>query len=98
MCAVSTPSVSRCVTIVNGRGLHARAAAKLVKLTSQFESDIKLSRTHVEEQVDAKSILGILLMAAAQGMEIEVMIDGKDEEVAMEAVVQLVNDRFGEEK
>ena len=79
-------------------GLHARAAAKLVKLTSQFESDIKLSRTNVEEQVDAKSILGILLMAAAQGTEIEVMIDGKDQEVAMKAVVQLVNDRFGEEK
>ena len=90
--------IRKIVRIKSELGLHARAAAKLVKLTSQFESDIKLSRTHVEEQVDAKSILGILLMAAAQGTEIEVMIDGKDEKVAMEAVVQLVNDRFGEEK
>ncbi len=79
-------------------GLHARAAAKLVKLTSQFESDIRLSRLNVQEQVDAKSILGILLLAAAKGTEIQVMTDGEDEEVAMEAVVQLVNNRFGEER
>jgi len=90
--------IRRTLRIKSELGLHARAAAKLVKLTSQFESDIKLSRLNVEEQVDAKSILGILLMAAAKGTEIEVMIDGKDEEVAMEAVVQLVNNRFGEMK
>ncbi|MEC4679609.1 MAG: HPr family phosphocarrier protein [Nitrospirota bacterium] len=90
--------IRRTLRIKSELGLHARAAAKLVKLTSQFESDIKLSRLNVEEQVDAKSILGILLMAAAKGTEIEVMIDGKDEKVAMEAVEQLVNDRFGEEK
>ncbi len=90
--------IRKTLRIKSELGLHARAAAKLVKLTSQFESDIKLSRLDVEEQVDAKSILGILLMAAAQGTEIEVMIDGKDEEVAMEAVVQLVNNRFGEKK
>ncbi len=90
--------IRKTLRIKSELGLHARAAAKLVKLTSQFESDIKLSRLNVEEQVDAKSILGILLMAAAQGTKIEVMIDGKDEEVAMEAVVQLVNNRFGEKK
>ncbi len=90
--------IRRTLRIKSELGLHARAAAKLVKLTSQFESDIKLTRLNVEEQVDAKSILGILLMAAAKGTEIEVMIDGKDEKVAMEAVEQLVNDRFGEEK
>ncbi len=90
--------IRRTLRIKSELGLHARAAAKLVKLTSQFESDIKLSRLNVEEQVDAKSILGILLMAAAKGTKIEVMIDGKDEEVAMEAVVQLVNNRFGEKK
>ncbi|MCH8320006.1 MAG: HPr family phosphocarrier protein [Acidobacteria bacterium] len=90
--------IRKTLRIKSELGLHARAAAKLVKLTSQFESDIKLSRLNAEEQVDAKSILGILLMAAAQGTEIEVMTDGKDEEVAMEAVVQLVNNRFGEEK
>ena len=90
--------IRRTLRIKSELGLHARAAAKLVKLTSQFESDIKLSRLNAEEQVDAKSILGILLMAAAKGTEIEVMTDGKDEEMAMEAVVQLVNNRFGEKK
>ncbi len=90
--------IRKTLRIQSELGLHARAAAKLVKLTSQFESDIKLSRLNAEEQVDAKSILGILLMAAAKGTEIEVMTDGKDEEVAMEAVVQLVNNRFGEKK
>ncbi|MEC4681702.1 MAG: HPr family phosphocarrier protein, partial [Nitrospirota bacterium] len=83
--------IRKTLRIKSKLGLHARAAAKLVKLTSQFESDIKLSRLNAGEQVDAKSILGILLMAAARGTEIEVMTDGKDEEVAMEAVVQLVN-------
>ncbi len=90
--------IRKTLRIKSELGLHARAAAKLVELTSQFESDIKLSRLNVEEQVDAKSILGILLMAAAKGTEIEVMTDGKDEEVAMEAVMQLVDNRFGEEK
>ncbi len=90
--------IRKTLRIKSELGLHARAAAKLVKLTSEFESDIKLSRLNAEEQVDAKSILGILLMAAAKGTEIEVMTDGKDEEVAMEAVLQLVNNRFGEEK
>ena len=90
--------IRRTIRIKSELGLHARAAAKLVKLTSQFESDIKLSRLNAEERVDAKSILGILLLAAAKGTEIEVMTDGRDEEVAMEAVVQLVNNRFGEEK
>lgn len=90
--------IRKTLRIKSELGLHARAAAKLVKLTSQFESNITLSRLNTEEQVDAKSILGILLLAAAKGTELEVMTDGKDEKVAMEAVVQLVNDRFGEEK
>ncbi len=90
--------IRRTLRIKSELGLHARAAAKLVKLTSQFESDIRLSRLNVQEQVDGKSILGILLLAAAKGTEIQVMTDGEDEEVAMEAVVQLVNNRFGEEK
>ena len=90
--------IRKTLRIKSKLGLHARAAAKLVKLTSQFESDIKLSRLNAGEQVDAKSILGILLMAAARGTEIEVMTDGNDEEVSMEAVVQLVNNRFGEEE
>ncbi len=90
--------IRKTLRIKSELGLHARAAAKLVKLTSRFESDIKLSRLNADEQVDAKSILGILLLAAAKGTELEVMTDGKDEGVAMEAIVQLVNNRFGEEK
>ncbi len=90
--------IRKTLRIKSELGLHARAAAKLVKLTSQFESDIKLSRLNADEQIDAKSILGILLLAAAKGTEIEVTTDGKDEGVAMEAVVQLVNNRFGEKK
>ncbi len=90
--------IRRTLRIKSELGLHARAAAKLVKLTSQFESEIRLSRLNVEEQVDAKSILGILLLAAAKGTELQVMTDGEDEDAAMEAVEQLVNNRFGEEK
>ena len=90
--------IRKTLRIKSELGLHARAAAKLVKLTSQFESDIRLSRLNVEEHVDAKSILGILLLAAAKGTELQVMTDGEDEDAAMEAVEQLVNNRFGEEK
>lgn len=90
--------IRKTLRIKSELGLHARAAARLVRVASQFESDIRLSRLNVQEQVDAKSILGILLLAAANGTELQVMIDGADEEAAMEAVVQLVNNRFGEEK
>ncbi len=86
------------IRIKSELGLHARAAAKLVKLASRFESNIKLSRCDGQQQVDAKSILGILLLAAAKGTELELVIDGSDEEVAMEALVELVESRFGEEK
>ena len=79
-------------------GLHARAAAKLVKIASRFESGIKLLRLNGDIQVDAKSILGILLLAASKGTELELVIDGKDEEAATEALVELVEDRFGEEQ
>jgi len=79
-------------------GLHARAAAKLVKIASRFESDIKLLRLNGDIQADAKSILGILLLAASKGTELELVIDGKDEEAATEALVELVEDRFGEEQ
>lgn len=79
-------------------GLHARAAAKLVKLASGFESDIKLSRLNGQIQVDAKSILGILLLAASKGTEMELVIDGSDEVEATEALVELVENRFGEDQ
>ena len=84
---------------INGElGLHARAAAKLVKLTSRFESDIKLSRLNGQMQVDAKSILGILLLAASQGTELDLVIDRPDEEAATTALTELFESRFGEDK
>ncbi|MFQ5928098.1 MAG: HPr family phosphocarrier protein [Acidobacteriota bacterium] len=90
--------IRRTLCIKNELGLHARAAAKLVRLTSQFESDIKLATPDNGRQVDGKSILGILLLTAARGTEIQVVIDGKDESTAMEAIVKLVDSRFGEHK
>jgi phosphocarrier protein len=90
--------IQRVVRVDNELGLHARAAAYLVKLTARFESDIKLSRLSNNQRIDGKSILGILLLAAAKGTELEVTVNGKDEEVAMEGIVRLFRDRFGEAK
>ena len=83
------------IEIVNRLGLHARAAAKLVHLASNFRSDISLAMNG--EVVDAKSILGILLLAAAQGSTLKVACNGEDEEQAMAAVTKLIADRFDEE-
>ena len=84
------------VEIVNRLGLHARAAAKLVHTANRFESDISVSRDG--EQVDAKSILGILLLAAAQGTRITLRCDGADEQDAMDAISSLIAARFEEEQ
>lgn len=80
--------------IVNRLGLHARAAAKLVHTSSGFASRITIARDG--EEVDAKSILGILLLAAAQGTRVTVRCDGPDEEDAMEAIRDLIERRFDE--
>ncbi len=88
--------IQQVVRIENDLGLHARAAAKLVRLTSRFEADIKLSTSNPPRTVDGKSILGILLLAASQGTEVEITVDGKDEQEAMKAIVDLVEGRFGE--
>jgi phosphocarrier protein len=81
--------------IVNRLGLHARAAAKLVHLASSFESDVQLISGG--EEVDAKSILGVLLLAAAQGMTVVVRCNGSDEQEALQAVTGLIASGFGEE-
>lgn len=86
--------IEREVEIVNRLGLHARAAAKLVQTASDFESRISLASD--SEEVDAKSILGILLLAAAQGSSVVVRCDGPDEEKALEAIAELVSGKFGE--
>jgi len=86
------------VRIENELGLHARAAARLVRLTGKFESDIKFSRLNSQQQVDGKSILGILLLAAGLGTEIQMLVQGEDEREASEAVQTLFREKFGEEK
>ena len=82
------------VEIINRLGLHARAAAKLVQCTTAFTCDIEM--LYNGSAVDAKSMLGILLLAAAQGTELTLRCDGDDEEAAVEAITTLIGDRFGE--
>jgi phosphocarrier protein HPr len=82
------------ITIVNKLGLHARAASKLVNCASQFESDVFVSRKG--NRVNAKSIMGVMMLAASKGVELELEIDGRDEQECRDAIVALINDRFGE--
>ncbi|MBU7573241.1 MAG: HPr family phosphocarrier protein [Hydrogenophaga sp.] len=82
------------VTISNKLGLHARASAKLTKLAGGFACDVWMSRG--ERRVNAKSIMGVMMLAAGIGSVVEIETDGKDEQSAMDALVALVNDKFGE--
>lgn len=82
------------VTISNKLGLHARASAKLTKLAGSFQSDVHLSRS--SRRVNAKSIMGVMMLAAGMGAEIEVETAGLDEQQAMDALLALINDKFGE--
>lgn len=87
--------IERETEIVNRLGLHARAAAKLVHTAGAYQSRVTVSKDG--EEVDAKSILGIMMLAAAQGTTVTIRCDGKDEEQAMKAVTGLFADKFGEE-
>ena len=82
------------ITIINRLGLHARASAKFVSLASEFSAEITLKRNG--QQINGKSIMGIMMLAAAKGAELEICADGKDEKKAIEALTELVGDRFGE--
>jgi phosphocarrier protein HPr len=82
------------VEIINRLGLHARASAKLTQLASQFKSEVWLARNG--RRVNAKSIMGVMTLAAAKGSQIEIEITGEDAQVAMEAVTKLIHDKFGE--
>ncbi len=95
MCAVSTPSISRCVTIVNGRGLHARAAAKFVKLAGAFDAEITVVRKDLE--VSGDSIMGLMMLAAAPGCELELRAQGPAAKRAVAALAELIANRFDEE-
>ena len=85
----------RVVPIVNRLGMHARAAAKFVSLASQYAADIHVSRD--QQRVNGKSIMGVMMLAAAQGSEITIEAEGEDAGEALDALADLVADRFGEE-
>ena len=82
------------ITISNKLGLHARASAKLTKLASSFSSDIYLTRN--DRRVNAKSIMGVMMLAAGLGSQVEVEATGIDEQAALEALTGLIDDKFGE--
>ena len=82
------------VTISNKLGLHARASAKLTKLAGSFASEVWMSRG--DRRVNAKSIMGVMMLAAGLGSTVEVETTGVDEQVAMDALLALINDKFGE--
>jgi phosphocarrier protein len=80
--------------IINKLGLHARASAKLTQLAAKFESDVQVMRNN--RKVNAKSIMGVMMLAAGKGSKITVEISGPDEEQAMDAISKLVGEYFGE--
>ena len=86
--------IRRPVTIINKLGLHACAANKLVSTAGDFQSDIRVKGNGRE--VDAKSIMPVMMLAASQGTEVELIVDGPDEQDAVEALTALINDYFGE--
>ena len=82
------------VTISNKLGLHARASAKFTKLASSFPCQVHMSRG--DRRINAKSIMGVMMLAAGIGTQVEIECDGDREQEAMQALVDLVNDKFGE--
>ncbi len=88
--------VEKEVEIVNKLGLHARAAAKFVKVASRFASDVQVARG--TREVNGKSIMGVMMLAAAKGTRVRLRIQGPDEQEAAKALEELVAERFGEEE
>jgi phosphocarrier protein len=86
--------IKRRITISNKLGLHARASAKLTKLAASFRSEVFMSRNG--RRVNAKSIMGVMMLAAGLGSEIEIETVGEDQERAMDALANLIEDKFGE--
>ena len=82
------------VTILNKLGLHARASAKLTQLAGKFQSEVWITRN--DRRVNAKSIMGVMMLAASQGVNLTIETAGTDEIEAMGAMVKLISDRFGE--
>ncbi len=86
--------IKKSVTISNKLGLHARASAKLTKLAGSFPCEVWLSRG--DRRINAKSIMGVMMLAAGIGTTVELEANGPQEEEAMNAIVQLMDDKFGE--
>ncbi len=89
------PAIEQTVEIVNRLGLHARASAKMVTLASKFTSDVRAKKDGRE--VSAKSIMGVMMLAAAKGSFITLIADGEDAQQALDALVHLIAERFGED-
>ncbi|MFO1303098.1 MAG: HPr family phosphocarrier protein [Burkholderiales bacterium] len=86
--------LQREVEIINKLGLHARASAKLTQLAARYQADVQMSRNG--RKVNAKSIMGVMMLAAGKGSKVTIETDGPDEGDAMEAIVSLIGDYFGE--
>ena len=87
--------LKKTVIIVNKLGLHARAAARFVETALAYEADIRVKSG--AKSVDGKSIMGLMMLAAAKGASVELIIQGRDEERALSTLVSLIENRFGEE-
>jgi phosphocarrier protein len=87
--------IKSAIVISNKLGLHARASAKLTKLAGSFRSEVHLSKG--QRRVNAKSIMGVMMLAAGLGAEIAIETEGDDEQAAMDAILALIRDKFGEE-
>ena len=88
--------LSRDIEIINKLGMHARAAAKFVKLASSFESSIEIERAG--RRVNGKSIMGVMMLAASKGSQVTLYADGNDEEKGLNQLEQLINNRFDEDE
>ena len=89
-------TVTRTVDIVNARGLHARASAKFVKLASTFDAEVTVSRDGTT--VDARSIMGLMMLAAGPGSQIDIAAEGPEAQPAIDALAELVEAKFDEEQ
>jgi phosphocarrier protein len=86
--------LTRQIEIVNKLGLHARASAKLTKMAAEFSSEVWMARNG--RRVNAKSIMGVMMLAASKGAAVQIEVDGADESAALEAISKLIADKFGE--
>ena len=86
--------ISRDIEIINKLGLHARASAKLTQLAGKFQCEVWMSRN--QKRVNAKSIMGVMMLAAGIGTVVTLETDGADEQAAMDALAELISARFGE--